>query len=227
MFRSLFGRGRAKPPHRGASSREYSSTPSLKDRLIARFEQDTNPIGQQAIVQPFRRFDESDFAADPRHEAVATALAMTTYEWLSAVFNAEIDFYPNVRPADEMCADLSAFIAARLASRAQTLGDVKDIDVVSAVMYPSSEKASNATAILSEFESAEHDPIDPDLTLNWARTVRAGVDSLIVGDADKYVNAENTAAVIRRITVLPATLPYDNVLPDTIDELMAEMGRRR
>ena len=90
-------------------------------------------------------------------------------------------------------------------------------------MYPSSEKASNARSLLSEFESAEHEPNDPDLSLKWSRTVRAAVDSLIVGDADKYVNAKNGDAVMRRIVILPTTLPYANVLPDTIDGFMAEL----
>jgi hypothetical protein len=199
----------------------------LKDRLLTALRQKPDPIAQQGVVQPLERFDGSPFTADPHHEAVAVALAMTTYEWLKAIFDAEADFYPNVRPSDEMCADLTAFIAARLASRAQVLGGVKDIGAVCEAMYPSSEKARNATALLSEFESSEHDPNDPDLSLKWARTVRAGVDSLIVGDADKYINAENADAVTRRIIVLPTTLPHDNVLPDTIDAVMAEMGTRR
>ena len=111
MFRKLFGGGKAKPPNRVPSSTGDSATArSLKDRLLARFEQDTDPIGQQAIVQPFRRFDESDFAADPRREAIATALTMTTSEWLITVFHVENDFYPNVRPTEEMCADLSALL---------------------------------------------------------------------------------------------------------------------
>jgi hypothetical protein len=206
-------------------SRRDDYTTSLKGRLLAGLERNPNPIAQQAVVQPLKRFDDSPVAADPRVDAVATALAVTTYEWLNTIFDAEVDFYPNVRPTDEICADLSAFIVARLASRAQPLR-VEDISAVSDIMYPANEKSCRATALLNEFESAEHDPNDKDLSLKWARIVRSAVDSLIVGDADKYVNADNGDAIMKRIVALPATLPYDNVLPDTVNAIMAEMGRR-
>src|SRR5580704_2168248 len=224
MFRKLFRGG--KPKSNRVISSEDTSTLSRKDQLFARFEHDTGPICQQAIVHPFRRFDGSHFTHDLSLEAVAVALAMTTYEWLTAVFDREADFYPGVRPTDEICADLSAFITARLAPRAKALAG-KDVGAVCEAMYISNEKSRGATAILREFESAEHDPNDPDLSLKWARTVRTAVDSLIVGDVDKYVTAENGDAVMRRIVVLPTTLPYDDVLPDTIDALVAEMESKR
>jgi hypothetical protein len=198
---------------------------SFKSRFLAEFGDNASPIIQQAVVQPLQRYEGSEFAADSALDALAISLAMAAHGWLNALFDPEANFYPNIQPTEIVCGDLSAFITWRLGSRVQghdTGSFLANIGAICEVMYPASDKSRAATAHVSEFESAEHDP-DADLGLKWSRTVRTAVDSLVVGDVDKLVNADNADAIMNRLLGLPATLPYDDVLPHMIDGVMAEM----
>lgn len=99
----------------------------LTEGFIAESEGNANPISQQAVVYPLRRFNASSFASDPsletmRLEALAINLAMASQEWLNTLFHSDAEFYPGVLPDDEMCADLAAFLAWRLGNRAKRFG---------------------------------------------------------------------------------------------------------
>lgn len=94
------------------------------------------------------------------------------------------------------------------------------MSVVCEAMFPVNAKCRDAIACLDAFESAEHDINDSELGLKWNRVVRTAIDSLIVGDVDKYITAENGEAVTLRLLGLRPTFIDDDMFARSIDEIL-------
>jgi hypothetical protein len=118
------------------------------------------------------------------------------------------DFYPDLELTSTICADLSAFLAHRLAQRNAQLhpSDLNlKLELLASMMYPRSERCVAAMDQLAACEAAEP---SADAAQIWARAVRDAVDLMVLGSVES-VNSSNARALLLRLTLLPTTLPYD------------------
>lgn len=203
---------------------------SYIDELVSALAEDKDPIMQEAAVQPLRRFIASarkgGSDSSLHLDGLAIALTAITQQWLKAIFDIEVGFYPDVARTEAICADLSAFIVPLILQLENLVADelLKKCTGLAAIMFPPSEKSQIATDLVTAFRGSEHDSKDE--ALNWSRTFNRAVD-LLIFDGPETIDAKNATAGLKRITFLPATLPYPGTLMSTIDAALTQIEEAR